>query len=61
MAHIKSYPVVEKQEAIWIWMGDPALADESKIIDWPFHKGGATPLRTRRAAAVQGELPDAGR
>ncbi len=44
MAKIKYYPVVEKQEAIWIWMGDPALADESKIIDWPFHKGGATPL-----------------
>ena len=44
MAKIKYYPVVEKQEFIWIWMGDPALADESKIIDWPYHKGGATPL-----------------
>jgi len=44
MAHIKSYPVVEKQEAIWIWMGDPALADPAKIVDWPFHKDGATPL-----------------
>jgi vanillate O-demethylase monooxygenase subunit len=48
MAHIKSYPVVERHEAIWIWMGDPALADESKIVDWPFHKDGATPLPHRK-------------
>ena len=37
MAKIKYYPVVEKQGFIWIWMGDPALADESKILHWPFH------------------------
>jgi phenylpropionate dioxygenase-like ring-hydroxylating dioxygenase large terminal subunit len=37
MARIKHYPVVERQEFIWIWMGDPALADESQIIDWPYH------------------------
>ena len=36
-ACVKSYPVVERQEFIWIWMGDPAKADESKIVDWPFH------------------------
>lgn len=48
MAHIKSYLVVEKQEAIWIWMGDPALADESKIVDWPYHQGGSSPLPHRK-------------
>jgi phenylpropionate dioxygenase-like ring-hydroxylating dioxygenase large terminal subunit len=37
MAHIKHYPVVERQGFLWIWMGDPARADESQIIDWPFH------------------------
>jgi phenylpropionate dioxygenase-like ring-hydroxylating dioxygenase large terminal subunit len=37
MARVKGYPVVERQEFVWIWMGDPALADEGKIIDWPFH------------------------
>lgn len=47
MANIKYYPVVEKQEFVWIWMGDPKLADESQIIDWPFHKGGATPIPHR--------------
>ena len=30
-ARVKSYPVVEKLNAIWIWMGDPAQADESRI------------------------------
>lgn len=29
----RSYPVVEIKRWIWIWMGDPALADESKIPD----------------------------
>ena len=37
MANIKYYPVVERQGFIWIWMGEASLADESKIIDWPFH------------------------
>jgi phenylpropionate dioxygenase-like ring-hydroxylating dioxygenase large terminal subunit len=29
----KSYPVVEKAQWIWIWMGEPALADEDLIPD----------------------------
>jgi vanillate O-demethylase monooxygenase subunit len=29
----KSYPIIEKAQWIWIWMGDPALADESLIPD----------------------------
>jgi phenylpropionate dioxygenase-like ring-hydroxylating dioxygenase large terminal subunit len=36
-ACVRSYPVVEKQEIIWIWMGDPELADESKLlVDFPW-------------------------
>ena len=30
-ACVRSYPVIEKWRAVWIWMGDPALADGSKI------------------------------
>lgn len=30
---IKSYPVAEKDAFIWIWMGDPELADTDKIPD----------------------------
>lgn len=28
---IKTYPVTEKDDWIWVWMGDPAKADESLI------------------------------
>jgi len=30
---IKAYPLVQRWEWLWIWMGDPALADESLIPD----------------------------
>ena len=30
-ACVRTFPVVEKDNWIWIWMGDPALADPSKI------------------------------
>ncbi len=33
-ARVKSYPVVEKYQWIWIWMGDPALADPDEIADF---------------------------
>lgn len=36
-AKVRAYPAVEKNEFIWVWMGDPALADESKIVDYPFN------------------------
>ena len=36
-ARVRSYPVVEKDQMIWIWAGDPACADTSKVIDYPFH------------------------
>jgi len=30
-AKVRAYPVIDKHSWIWIWMGDPALADESLI------------------------------
>jgi phenylpropionate dioxygenase-like ring-hydroxylating dioxygenase large terminal subunit len=33
-ACVRSYPVVERYHWIWIWMGDPDLADESLIPDF---------------------------
>jgi phenylpropionate dioxygenase-like ring-hydroxylating dioxygenase large terminal subunit len=30
---IRSYPIVERYRIVWIWLGDPALADESQIPD----------------------------
>ncbi len=32
-ACVRSYPVVEKHRFVWIWMGDPALADSAKVPD----------------------------
>ncbi|RMF08151.1 MAG: aromatic ring-hydroxylating dioxygenase subunit alpha, partial [Alphaproteobacteria bacterium] len=31
---VRSYPVVERNRLIWIWMGDPELADPDMIIDY---------------------------
>ena len=36
-AKVRSYPVVEKQEIIWVWMGDPARSDATQIIDFPWN------------------------
>jgi len=33
---VNAYPVVERQHFIWIWMGNPALADEGKLLDYPY-------------------------
>lgn len=32
-AHVRSYPVLERQGVVWIWMGDPALADADRVVD----------------------------
>ncbi len=32
-AAVKSYPIVEQQGTLWIWMGRPELADSSSILD----------------------------
>lgn len=36
-ARVRRYPVVQKNRLIWIWMGDPALADASHILDFFWH------------------------
>ena len=36
-ARVRSYPVVEKDQLIWLWLGDPALADAATIVDFPYH------------------------
>lgn len=33
---VKSYPLVERYTLLWIWMGDPALADPDLIPDYSF-------------------------
>lgn len=36
-AKVRSYPVVERHQIVWIWMGDPVRADVGKVIDFPYH------------------------
>jgi len=33
-ARVRSFPVVERYKWIWVWMGDPALADPDTITDF---------------------------
>jgi vanillate O-demethylase monooxygenase subunit len=33
-ARVKTYPVVDRYKWMWVWMGDPALADPAKIPDY---------------------------
>jgi vanillate O-demethylase monooxygenase subunit len=36
-ARVRSYPTVEKDQLVWLWMGNPAVADPAKIVDFPYH------------------------
>jgi vanillate O-demethylase monooxygenase subunit len=33
---VRSYPVIERDHLVWIWMGAPELADPALIIDIPY-------------------------
>lgn len=37
---VRSFPVVERDHLIWIWMGDPERADPSQIHDAHWHNSG---------------------
>jgi phenylpropionate dioxygenase-like ring-hydroxylating dioxygenase large terminal subunit len=51
-ATVRRYPTKDRYGFVWIWMGDPAMADESTIIDipqyddpaWGRTKGGDMPI-----------------
>lgn len=53
-AKVHSYPVLERHDIVWIWMGDPAKADTSKVFDlpqftdpaWAAHQGDALYLKS---------------
>lgn len=50
-AKLQHFPLVERDGALWIWMGDAALADPSLIIDSSF-----VVERDRYAVGVVGHL-----
>jgi phenylpropionate dioxygenase-like ring-hydroxylating dioxygenase large terminal subunit len=55
-AQVRAYPVAERWNVVWIWMGDPARADASKIVELPWLADKAwtlTPGYLRVAANAQ--------
>jgi vanillate O-demethylase monooxygenase subunit len=36
-ARVRSYPLVERDGLVWLWPGDPAAADPTLILDYPYH------------------------
>jgi vanillate O-demethylase monooxygenase subunit len=36
-ARVKSYPVAEKDEFVWVWMGDADKASTDLILDYPYN------------------------
>lgn len=48
-AHVRRYPLVERDSALWIWMGRPEDADETRITPLPF-------LSDARYAVARGRL-----
>lgn len=42
---VRHFPVVEKQNLIWIWMGAPERADPAEIVDWPYLDDPAWPYK----------------
>jgi phenylpropionate dioxygenase-like ring-hydroxylating dioxygenase large terminal subunit len=34
---LRVYPITEMHEMLWVWMGDPTLADDTKIPDFSCH------------------------
>jgi vanillate O-demethylase monooxygenase subunit len=43
---VRSYPVVEKDQWLWVWMGDPARADTALIPDAIGHEGAEFKIAT---------------
>jgi phenylpropionate dioxygenase-like ring-hydroxylating dioxygenase large terminal subunit len=41
-ARVRSYPIVEKDQLVWVWMGEAAKADPASIVDFPYHNDKAT-------------------
>jgi phenylpropionate dioxygenase-like ring-hydroxylating dioxygenase large terminal subunit len=44
---VVSYPVVEQDSIVWIWIGDASAADASSIPSYPFHGDPKWPSKTQ--------------
>lgn len=53
-AKVISFPVVERDAMIWVWVGDPAKADPARIPSYPYH-GDPTWVWTRDTLEVNAD------
>lgn len=44
-ACVRHFAVEEKDAIVWMWLGDPAEADRSKLVDYPWHNDAKWPHR----------------
>jgi vanillate O-demethylase monooxygenase subunit len=44
-AKVRSFPIEERDDLVWIWMGDPAKANVDEIVRWPWH--GSWPYKAK--------------
>jgi phenylpropionate dioxygenase-like ring-hydroxylating dioxygenase large terminal subunit len=47
-ARVRSFPIAERDDLVWIWMGDAALADPAKIPSYPWHARWPYKFKTER-------------
>jgi nitrite reductase/ring-hydroxylating ferredoxin subunit len=44
-ARVRHFPLVERNQMLWIWIGEPDRAEESLIVDYPFHGDALWPCK----------------
>ncbi|MEJ0069391.1 MAG: Rieske 2Fe-2S domain-containing protein [Pseudomonadota bacterium] len=49
---VRSFPVEERDDLVWIWMGDPARADAAEIVAYPWHATWPHQVKTERWPAT---------
>ncbi len=52
-ARVRAYPLVERYQALWIWMGEPERADPSRIPDFSFLVDGEKYATVTAASSFQ--------
>ena len=55
-AKLRSFPLVERDNILWIWMGAPELADQDLVIAYPFHADPSWPGRYAMAPVAANYL-----
>ncbi len=56
-ACVRAYPVIEKHRLIWLWMGDPALADPGETARLPLERRQTLDRRGRHVLQPEMRLP----